>query len=454
MSNLSNSIARGLSANAFGQIVGILTQVVQFPVLLSLYGVNLAGEWLLLSSIPAYIALSDIGISNVAANAICMSVASGALDKAREVLHSLCRFIVAVSILMFGIVIAVAFLADWSSLLGFTVIDSLSASLIIAVLSIGAVVSLSSGVFYGVYRGCGFGVRIITMMNLGRLVDLVALICVWLLELNPLQFALILFSLRVIFIVILMMDSARICSKLPLGFRLGSWLNVRDLMRPAISFMMFPIGNAFYFQGLSFVVNATMGAPGVVVYNICRVVSRLVPMVTQVLRQTLWLEYPGLFATNQFAHIRRIQRSAAGLTWLLILLSLIFFLILGPEIVAVWTAGAVEVDRLLLLLFALVAALNAMWNMNSTILISTNSHEKFAVIYLISVTSAVAVSFYFSRILGLYGIGLILVVSELPLLFYATVRAISLAKDSLVEFVDDVFFMRSIATLFGRFIKK
>lgn len=454
MTNLYKSMLRGVGANAFGQFVGILLQVMQLPVLLGLYGVNLAGEWLLLSSIPAYIALSDIGVSNVAANSISMYIASGDGRNAGRVLHSLCRFLVLIVVIMLGVSLAIALSVDWVFLLGFTVINSGQASLIIVLLSAGAVIHLCSGVFYGVYRGCGQGARIIVMMNVGRLVDFLALVFVWLWRLSVVEMAFIILFVRVVFVAYLFSDSARNCGALPLGFRQGSWACVRAMLRPSLSFMMFPLGNAFYFQGLSFVVNATMGASGVVMYNVCRVVSRLVPMVTQILRQTLWLEYPGLFTTGQLSLIKMLQRSAAGVTWFFVIFSIVILVPFGPKIIELWTSDVVAADRGLLFLFLLIAASNAMWNVNSTILISTNRHEGFAVIYLLSVGLALFFSYCASGWLGLYGIGLILLIAELPLIYYSTARALALVGDSFVGFISDVLLMRSVSVLVYRRLAK
>ena len=50
---LSETLLLSLGANAFGQMVTIATQVVQLPLFPKQYGIELTGEWLLLSAIPA-----------------------------------------------------------------------------------------------------------------------------------------------------------------------------------------------------------------------------------------------------------------------------------------------------------------------------------------------------------------------------------------------------------------
>jgi O-antigen/teichoic acid export membrane protein len=443
MSKLSSSILKGFGANAFGQVVTIITQVVQIPVLLHLYGVNLVGEWLLISAIPSYIALSDVGLSNVAANAVSLHIAGGQVEKARHVTQSLCRFIVVLCVMMLIFSSALAFLIDWNALLKFTMMSQAESAWVVFLLSAGAVAFLGSGLFYGTYRGCGLGPRIMIIMNCGRLVELAALLIAWMAGFSPVWFAALLLLLRCGFIAYVIMDNKRHCSSLPLGFSMGSWGKVREMLRPAFSFMMFPLGNSIYFQGLSFVVNATMGAPAVVVYNACRVVSRVVPMATQVVRQTLWIEYPALFATGQVKKILTLQRGAAGLTWLLIVAMLAVIIPLGPWLIGIWTMGDVSIDRILLGLFVLVAGVNAMWNINSTLLLSINKHERFSLLYIVCMVAALAFSYVGGFIWGFYALAGGLIISEVPLCVYCSRLTCELVGDESSEFWMDVVCGRS-----------
>ncbi|MEI8158789.1 MAG: hypothetical protein WCH60_18160 [Burkholderiales bacterium] len=65
-SSLKVKLLRNLGANPYGQLITIAIQLVSVPLYLHYWGVALYGEWLILSAIPAYLALSDIGFVSVA----------------------------------------------------------------------------------------------------------------------------------------------------------------------------------------------------------------------------------------------------------------------------------------------------------------------------------------------------------------------------------------------------
>ena len=79
-SGAAGRIGRGLAANIGGMGVTLLIQLVSVPVFLAAWGVPTYGEWLVLSAVPTYVALSDLSFSSVAGNSMVMLVAQGKRD--------------------------------------------------------------------------------------------------------------------------------------------------------------------------------------------------------------------------------------------------------------------------------------------------------------------------------------------------------------------------------------
>jgi len=80
--SIKSRILKGIFASGFGQAVTILIQLTGLPIFLHFWGVEKYGEWLILSAIPAYLAMSDFGFACVAANDMTMWVAKNQRDKA------------------------------------------------------------------------------------------------------------------------------------------------------------------------------------------------------------------------------------------------------------------------------------------------------------------------------------------------------------------------------------
>src|SRR5260370_41898128 len=85
-------LIRGFGVTALGPVVTAIVQIVSVPVFLHFWGVKLYGEWLIISAIPIYLALSDLGFGNVAANDMTMRVIAGYRETFAKVMlqKSLC----------------------------------------------------------------------------------------------------------------------------------------------------------------------------------------------------------------------------------------------------------------------------------------------------------------------------------------------------------------------------
>jgi hypothetical protein len=61
-------IKHGFGANVYGQMVIVIIQLAGVPILLSAWGTQVYGEWLILASIPTYLSMADLGFSQSAGN--------------------------------------------------------------------------------------------------------------------------------------------------------------------------------------------------------------------------------------------------------------------------------------------------------------------------------------------------------------------------------------------------
>src|SRR6266404_7530354 len=95
-------LIRGFGATALGPVVTTIVQIVSVPVFLHFWGVKLYGEWLIISAIPTYLALSDVGFGSVAANDMTIRVAAGDRDGALETYQST-RALISVTSVLAGI---------------------------------------------------------------------------------------------------------------------------------------------------------------------------------------------------------------------------------------------------------------------------------------------------------------------------------------------------------------
>src|SRR4051812_26923185 len=101
MTSVRRRLLANFGANSLSRVLNLVIQLVSVPVMLSHWGTRLYGEWILLSTIPSYFAMSDIGFGNVAANDMTILVAGGKQDQALTVFQSVNLLILTIS-LVFG----------------------------------------------------------------------------------------------------------------------------------------------------------------------------------------------------------------------------------------------------------------------------------------------------------------------------------------------------------------
>ena len=71
---LHGRVRMAFGANSFGFEVRILIQMLQVSLFLRMWSPAKYGEWVILSILPAYLALSDLGTSNAGANILCKEI--------------------------------------------------------------------------------------------------------------------------------------------------------------------------------------------------------------------------------------------------------------------------------------------------------------------------------------------------------------------------------------------
>ena len=91
-------LIRGLSATALGPIVTALVQVVSVPLLLHAWGTARYGDWLLLSAIPSYLTLSDLGFGDASGSDMSVRVAANDKSGALETFQSSWVLITSISL--------------------------------------------------------------------------------------------------------------------------------------------------------------------------------------------------------------------------------------------------------------------------------------------------------------------------------------------------------------------
>ncbi len=422
-------IARGLAANIGGMGVTLVIQLVSVPVFLAAWGVPTYGEWLVLSAVPTYVALSDLSFSSVAGNSMVMLVAQGRRTDAvilGQRLWSIVTVMTGIAVLG-AVAIALAFGGVFGSS---AAIPASEARIVLVALFLQIAVGNQYGVLDAWYRAGGRYPLSATLRHLGRLLEFGALMGAVLLGAGPgtAASAFLAGSLAGFGVSWVVVRRAVPWSKFrPARPHLQTF---RELLAPGLAFMAFPIGNALSLQGFTIVIGATLGAAAVVVFSTTRTITRVAIQAMGSINLAIWPELSRSVGSGRLDEARAILRRSVQLA-LVGSLSLVLGLALfGVAIIRWWTHGLVDPPVLLLFILLLVIVTNSMWYTLSAVLAATNRHRRMAVVYLSGTTAALLGAVPLSSAFGPTGAAVALLAIDMAMVAYVFPASLRVIQDA------------------------
>lgn len=372
MSPLLSRIVAAMGAGALGQAVNIGMQLLSLPVFLHWWDLNQYGQWLMLSAMPAYLSMADVGMVSTAGNRMTMAMGRGDVAQANRVFHSATVFM--------GLTCGALALLSTVLVLGIGVpgVASNVERGALLCLCLGVLVSFGGGLADAVFRAThryALGNTLGTLVRLGEWVG--SVLGLWL---GQDVFAVALGGLlwRIAGTVIMTVWSRRAAMGLRWGVGDAHADEVRGMARPAMAFMLFPISNAITFQGLTLLTGHLLGPAMVAVFNTYRTLARVAVQITATLSHALWAEFARLFGQGGAPAMAGLYARAArlGLVGSLAFSGVLY--LIGPTLLAWWTHGAVPQRAELLAWLLLYAAACGAWHVPRVALMATNRHDGLA----------------------------------------------------------------------------
>ena len=371
---MKRRIAYTLGAQSFGQLVTIAIQIISVPVFIHGWGVKLYGEWLVLSAIPSYLLLSDMGFSAATANTMTIRVAAGDREGALESFQSCLLLIVCIQVLI-GIPMLVGIhwldIKEWLQL---NTITADNVTLIVTLLVLSVFMRLPNELLGGGYRSVGRFAEAIFISNALRLCESLVCCVAVLVGYGPITIVLIGLTIHLIGFFCITLRPW-----LSFGIKLSHWRSLRELISPAIGFALFPLANALNIQGMVFIINLTLGAGAVVVFSTLRTLTRLATSVVNIVNNSIMPELSIAFGQKDLLLAGFIFTTATKTTFWLSLLIAVFMYLTGDFILTQWLHGHVIMDKpVFAMLLALVIS-NAIWQTSMISVASINKHKSLSI---------------------------------------------------------------------------
>jgi O-antigen/teichoic acid export membrane protein len=409
---LRGRLIRGLGATALAPLATAIVQLCSVPILLDAWGAAKYGDWLLLSAIPSYLALSDLGFGNASGSDMPMRVAANDREGALRTFQSSWVLVTSVSFFALLVAFVSVWWVPWQRWLRLSSVSSLEAASIIIVLGAVVVVAQQNGVAESGFRSDGNFAAGTFWVVILRLVEAVAATTVAVLGGTMLAVASTYLAVRCVgtigYVLLLRQKSPWI----RYGIRHARLKTIREMLAPAFGFMALPIGSALGQQGLQLVIGARLGPVAVVSFSTLRTLSRLSFQLTGVIKNALWPELSRAFGTANISLARRLHRHACQASLGFSILGGLFLWTIGPFIYRLWIRESVSFDAVCFHVLLFVVVMNSLWDTSSVIPMSINGHCRIATVYSAAAAFSVGLAWVLVPHLGTVGAAIALLATD------------------------------------------
>ncbi len=428
-------ILHNIGANALDQGINTFGQLVTVPIFLYFWGKELYGEWLLLSTIPAYFAMNDVGFSHAAATEMTVLVAREERESALEVFQSIWVLVNATSLLL---LMAAATALIWMPVddwLNITHLGHHGSALILLLLLCQTVVSQQIGMIQAGFR-CekviALGVNWNNAVRLGEVLLTVGVITA---GGKPLAVAVAGLITRLTGMTLMRAHLYRICPWLMFGSRHARIGQIRRLAGPAFAFMAFPLGTALKNQGMVIVIGRFLGPVAVVAFATARTLTNAAFQLTRIIQLSVWPEMSVAFGAGNLHVAKGLHRHSCRASFWLSFGCAASLFFLGDWIYRIWTHGGIQLDLPLFHVLLMVIVANSLWYTSSMVPMAINRHQRTAFWFLVGSGMAIVLTTWMLPRWGLVGAGSALLAIDLVMLFHVLPNSLALLQDRFLDFV-------------------
>lgn len=403
-------LARNLGALGYGQVIQIVGQLVLIPVFAIHWGLTSYGVWLILFTIPSYLAVSDLGLASAATSDMIMTRAKGDLGALASTFVTMRRAQFAMGLAVVALGAALLYLiapgiVDFAQ----AAANGQAQAVTLALVAYGAISLQQAGLIGGMKAADRYAwISVVQASGYG---------------LETLVAAGLVLAGQGLLVVALGYMLVRLATTLAIGralHRAAPWLvdgsarfafvHLRRLARPALAALSFTLGMAFSIQLMTVIVGARAGVAAVPVFSTVRTVSRIAFQMTAQICTAVMPLFGVAHSTGRRGDQGALVILAMGTTLAVLIPAMAVLVLLGPEAIAVWTGGTIVAPRLLVAAMGAVMLLDGAGLALSNLLLAINRHQSFALAYLLLATGALGLAWWWTPLLGPLGAALALMV--------------------------------------------
>jgi O-antigen/teichoic acid export membrane protein len=405
-------LVRGVGANVYSQLVQTALQLISVPLLATHWGLQTYGAWLVLFTVPAYLAFADFGFAAAAANDMTVNIARGDRATAIETFHAVRTAVTCICLLGIGLCAAAVYSVPDNSFAFVVGVSRGHARHVILLLAGYGLLSIQNSVSMAAFRSTGqYATGTFLTVSILFLESVLALIVVYFGG-NIEAAAAAYFSVRLIGSVLLVIVLRLRAPWLVFFEWHSSFSHIGRLVHPALAVLALPAAQALFLQGTVIVVGLAAGAAAVPAFTAVRTISRIGVQLTMIVNHAVMPEFTVAVASSD--HLRRVRLAFFSIASSGIVLLPMFFIVVfgGPLIIRLWTHGAIQSPYGLIVTMAFTMLVGGLWLPISNLILALNRHSQYSYYYLVAALGSVLLSYPLVTLIGSTGAGISLLLLD------------------------------------------
>lgn len=375
-------LARGVLANVYDKAAVTLVQLLSISVLSRIWGAEAYGVWLMLLTVPTYIALSDLGLGTAAGVRLTQCAALGEYAQASRVFQSTIAFVMATVTL--AAAAAVCF-AVWYALEGRAVGD-LSANEIavsIGLITVYSVILAQMSIVTVVYRATNKFAFAMTFSGTLILIEGGALASMALFGFRLSEIAFAYMLIRLAGYIGFVLYLKKVEPWVHVGVRDADGATIRELASPSAAALALTFANAVMLQGMTLALGASASPAVVAVFGAARTLSRMPLQLSGLVLRPSIVELTRAMTEGNQALQRRLTRVNVCFAIAATVPFGVTLILVGGALLKYMSGAELEAGPGLFAPLALASAFNAIWTALSAPLVAQNRQGEFSYAYLV-----------------------------------------------------------------------
>ncbi|WP_150122710.1 lipopolysaccharide biosynthesis protein [Rhodopirellula islandica] len=423
-------LAANFSVGMYSKSLILARQLAIVPLFISAWGPEYFGEWLLISSIPSFLAMSNLGVGTSAATRAVLALGA---QNYREA-NSLCLTAI-VFIALFGgpLLLAVASLA----LLGFqfpvSSFELLGAPWPVFLILLGSVFPTQLCAPLEAYWIHGQRAAASSMI-LSTQVAVELVVTAAVVASGGMAFAV---SIGILFSKLSCLVLYAVLSFSMVNRGAGATVSfgvLSKLLVSGIGFQLSAVWQAILFQGTLWVAALTLGTTGAAKWGTLRTLCRTGNQVLTLVNQSIAPELQNAIAKDEVGLARELHSAGVMVSIVLSVPMAIALSLFGPMVYEVWTKGMFSVPPFAWWLMSLSLVLHSFWWTSSVVHRASNRPWRINSLGVASAACSAFCMYYLSMAFGVSGLATGLVVFELIMAVFVLQSSLRILGDTLQQF--------------------